>query len=289
MSKLALGTVQFGMKYGIANDSNVFPQSEIKEILKLAALKNINTIDTAIAYGSSEENLGKEKLDPFNIITKLQSLPDDKRNISLWVKKEINSSLERLNQKKVYGVLLHNTKDLSGVHGNAIYDALLELKENNLISKIGISIYSPDELDEVIPKFKIDIVQSPFNVFDTRLQNSGWMEELHNMNIKIHTRSTFLQGLLLMQEEKIPSKFSKWKSLFNAWNEEIANKNITKMEACLQFSCSFKEIDRVIFGVDNLKQFKEVIGYDFLNDLNNLTSFSSTDESLINPSKWNIL
>tara|TARA_B110000444_G_scaffold192039_1_gene181867 strand:+ start:736 stop:1605 length:870 start_codon:yes stop_codon:yes gene_type:complete len=289
MSKLALGTVQFGMKYGIANDSNVFPQSEIKEILKLAALKNINTIDTAIAYGSSEENLGKEKLDPFNIITKLQSLPDDKRNISLWVKKEINSSLERLNQKKVYGVLLHNTKDLSGVHGNAIYDALLELKENNLISKIGVSIYSPDELDEVIPKFKIDIVQSPFNVFDTRLQNSGWMEELHNMNIKIHTRSTFLQGLLLMQEEKIPSKFSKWKSLFNAWNEEIANKNITKMEACLQFSCSFKEIDRVIFGVDNLKQFKEVIGYDFLNDLNNLTSFSSTDESLINPSKWNIL
>lgn len=289
MSKLALGTVQFGMKYGIANDSNVFPQSEIKEILKLAALKNINTIDTAIAYGSSEENLGKEKLDPFNVITKLQSLPDDKRNISLWVKKEINSSLERLNQKKVYGVLLHNTKDLCGVHGNAIYDALLELKENNLISKIGVSIYSPDELDEVIPKFKIDIVQSPFNVFDTRLQNSGWMEELHNMNIKIHTRSTFLQGLLLMQEEKIPSKFSKWKSLFNSWNEEIANKNITKMEACLQFACSFKEIDRVIFGVDNLKQFKEVIGYDFLNDLNNLTSFSSTDESLINPSNWNIL
>ena len=289
MSKLALGTVQFGMKYGIANDSNVFPQSEIKEILKLAALKNINTIDTAIAYGSSEENLGKEKLDPFNVITKLQSLPDDKRNISLWVKKEINSSLERLNQKKVYGVLLHNTKDLCGVHGNAIYDALLELKENNLISKIGVSIYSPDELDEVIPKFKIDIVQSPFNVFDTRLQNSGWMEELHNMNIKIHTRSTFLQGLLLMQEEKIPSKFSKWKSLFNSWNEEIANKNITKMEACLQFACSFKEIDRVIFGVDNLKQFKEVIGYDFLNDLNNLTTFSSTDESLINPSNWNIL
>lgn len=289
MSKLALGTVQFGMKYGIANDSNVFPQSEIKEILKLAALKNINTIDTAIAYGSSEENLGKEKLDPFNIITKLQSLPDDKRNISLWVKKEINSSLERLNQKKVYGVLLHNTKDLCGVHGNAIYDALLELKENNLISKIGVSIYSPDELDEVIPKFKIDIVQSPFNVFDTRLQNSGWMEELHNMNIKIHTRSTFLQGLLLMQEEKIPSKFSKWKSLFNSWDEEIANKNITKMEACLQFACSFKEIDRVIFGVDNLKQFKEVIGYDFLNNLDNLTSFSSTDESLINPSKWNIL
>ena len=207
----------------------------------------------------------------------------------MWVKKEINSSLERLNQKKVYGVLLHNTKDLCGVHGNAIYDALLELKENNLISKIGVSIYSPDELDEVIPKFKIDIVQSPFNVFDTRLQNSGWMEELHNMNIKIHTRSTFLQGLLLMQEEKIPSKFSKWKSLFNSWNEEIANKNITKMEACLQFACSFKEIDRVIFGVDNLKQFKEVIGYDFLNDLNNLTSFSSTDESLINPSNWNIL
>ena len=289
MSKLALGTVQFGMKYGIANHSNIFSQSEIKEILKLAALQNINTIDTAIAYGSSEKNLGKEKLDPFNIITKLQSLPDDKRNISLWVEKEINSSLKRLNQKKVYGVLLHNTKDLCGIHGSAIYDALLKLKEKNLISKIGISIYSPDELDEVIPKFKIDIVQSPFNVFDTRLQDSGWMKELYDMNIEIHTRSTFLQGLLLMDEEKIPSKFSKWKSLFNSWNVEIANKNITKMEACLQFSCSLKEIDKVIFGVDNLKQFKEVMDYNFLNYSYNLNNFSSTDESLINPSKWDTL
>ena len=210
MNKLALGTVQFGMKYGIANDSNTFPQSEIKEILKLAALKNINTIDTAISYGSSEKNLGKEKLDTFNVITKLKSLPNNKRNISLWVEKEINSSLKRLNQKKVYGLLLHNTMDLIGVNGNKIYDALLELKEKNLISKIGISIYSPDELDIIISKFKIDIVQSPFNVFDTRLQDSGWMKELYDMNIEIHTRSTFLQGLLLMHEEKIPSKFSKW-------------------------------------------------------------------------------
>ena len=289
MNKLALGTVQFGMKYGIANDSNTFPQSEIKEILKLAALKNINTIDTAISYGSSEKNLGKEKLDTFNVITKLKSLPNNKRNISLWVEKEINSSLKRLNQKKVYGLLLHNTMDLIGVNGNKIYDALLELKEKNLISKIGISIYSPDELDIIISKFKIDIVQSPFNVFDTRLQDSGWMKELYDMNIEIHTRSTFLQGLLLMHEEKIPSKFSKWESLFHAWNEEVAKKNITKMEACLQFSCSFKEIDKVIFGVDNLKQFKEVMDYNFLNNSYNLNNFSSTDESLINPSKWNTL
>ena len=179
--------------------------------------------------------------------------------------------------------------DLIGVNGNKIYDALLELKEKNLISKIGISIYSPDELDIIISKFKIDIVQSPFNVFDTRLQDSGWMKELYDMNIEIHTRSTFLQGLLLMHEEKIPSKFSKWESLFHAWNEEVAKKNITKMEACLQFSCSFKEIDKVIFGVDNLKQFKEVMDYNFLNNSYNLNNFSSTDESLINPSKWNTL
>jgi|TARA_B110000263_G_C15308660_1_gene511858 aryl-alcohol dehydrogenase-like predicted oxidoreductase len=290
MNKLALGTVQFGMNYGIANDSKkTFPQKSISEILKLAKLKKITTLDTAIAYGSSEKNLGKENLDSFDVITKISNIPLFEKNIYSWIRKEVALSLQRLNQNKIYGVLLHKASDLNGPDGKKIYEALSILKKERIVSKIGISIYSPSELDNIVSNFDIDIVQSPFNVFDTRLKTSGWMDKLHQANIEIHTRSTFLQGLLLMDLKDIPTKFSKWAYLFALWDKTVEESNMNKMEACIKFSSSFDEIDKVIFGVDNVEQFKEVSEYNFLNKYNNLCDMSSNDEYLINPTKWSLL
>tara|TARA_B100001564_G_C20646741_1_gene674764 strand:- start:89 stop:961 length:873 start_codon:yes stop_codon:yes gene_type:complete len=290
MNKLALGTVQFGMHYGIANNSKkIFPQKSISKILKLAKLSKITTLDTAIAYGSSEKKLGKENLDSFDVITKISNIPSLKNNIHSWIRKEVELSLQRLNQNKIYGVLLHKASDLNGPDGKKIYEALSILKKERIISKIGISIYSPSELDNIVPNFDIDIVQSPFNVFDTRLKTSGWMNKLHQANIEIHTRSTFLQGLLLMDLKDIPTKFIKWANLFALWDKTVEQSNMNKMEACIQFSSSFNEIDKVIFGVDNVEQFKEVSEYNFQSKYNNLCDMSSNDENLINPTKWSLL
>jgi aryl-alcohol dehydrogenase-like predicted oxidoreductase len=290
MNKLALGTVQFGMHYGIANNSKkIFPQKSISEILKLAKLSKITTLDTAIAYGSSEKKLGKENLDSFDVITKISNIPSLKKNIHSWIRKEVELSLQRLNQNKIYGVLLHKASDLNGPDGKKIYEALSILKKERIISKIGISIYSPSELDNIVPNFDIDIVQSPFNVFDTRLKTSGWMNKLHQANVEIHTRSTFLQGLLLMDLKDIPTKFIKWTNLFALWDKTVDQSNMNKMEACIQFSSSFNEIDKVIFGVDNVEQFKEVSEYSFQSKYNNLCDMSSNDEYLINPTKWSLL
>ena len=278
------------MNYGIANDSKkTFPQQSISEILKLAKLSKITTLDTAIAYGSSEKNLGKENLDSFDVITKISNIPLSEKNIYSWIRKEVALSLQRLNQNRIYGVLLHKASDLNGPDGKKIYEALSILKKDKIISKIGISIYSPSELDNIVSNFNIDIVQSPFNVFDTRLKTSGWMDKLHQANIEIHTRSTFLQGLLLMDLKDIPTKFSKWAHLFALWDKTVEQSNMNKMEACIKFSSSFKEIDKVIFGVDNLEQFKEVSEYNFLNKYNNLCDMSVNDEYLINPTNWSLL
>ena len=278
------------MNYGIANDSKkTFPQQSISEILKLAKLSKITTLDTAIAYGSSEKNLGKENLDSFDVITKISNIPLSEKNIYSWIRKEVALSLQRLNQNRIYGVLLHKASDLNGPDGKKIYEALSILKKDKIISKIGISIYSPSELDNIVSNFNIDIVQSPFNVFDTRLKTSGWMDKLHQANIEIHTRSTFLQGLLLMDLKDIPTKFSKWAHLFALWDKTVEESNMNKMEACIKFSSSFDEIDKVIFGVDNLEQFKEVSEYNFLNKYNNLCDMSVNDEYLINPTNWSLL
>ena len=98
MNKLALGTVQFGMNYGIANNSKkIFPQKSISEILKLAKLSKITTLDTAIAYGSSEKL--EKKILIFSILQKYLISPT-KKEYSFWIRKEAELSLQRLNQNK---------------------------------------------------------------------------------------------------------------------------------------------------------------------------------------------
>ena len=289
MRKLALGTAQFGMKYGIANTSIGIKDYEISKILRLCEFKNISTIDTAIAYGHSEESLGKEDLGSFDVITKIPPLEDSQINTNTGIRKQIRSSLKRLNKNKLYAVLLHNSKDLIGPHGKILFETLTELKEEKLISNIGVSIYNPNELENIIPNYKIDIVQSPFSIIDRRLEISGWLKILHQNKIEIHSRSIFLQGLLLMDSGKIPLKFNKWRALFKKWEEDLSKINVTKMEACIQFALSFQEINKVIIGIDNIKQLKEILAYDFSKNIEQLGNISTQDEMLINPTYWDVL
>ena len=126
-----------------------------------------------------------------------------------------------------------------GTEGEKIYKILLNLKDEGLISNIGISIYSPKILEDLVPIYSLDIVQAPFNIIDKRIINSGWADKLNNMKIKIHVRSIFLQGLLLMPKEKIPFKFKKWIGLFEdleSWSEKH---KIDKKEICLSFVKKF--------------------------------------------------
>tara|TARA_B100000945_G_scaffold117915_1_gene93723 strand:+ start:2392 stop:3261 length:870 start_codon:yes stop_codon:yes gene_type:complete len=289
MSKLALGSAQFGMKYGITNTSSRFTDDDIKEVLRIAKTNHIDTIDTAIAYGESEIRLGKHDLEGFKIITKIPKLSSKEIDIEKWINEGIESSLLRLNKNKIYAVLLHHPNDLKKSEGKLIYESLKKFKDQNVVSKLGVSVYSPSELDNLISNFDFEIVQAPFNVIDNSLINSGWMKKLNNNGIEIHTRSTFLQGLLLSDLNKIPTKFNKWKDIFESWDHQVSNMNISKMEACLNYSNSFNEINKIIVGIDNLSQFKEILSYDLSKDYQKLPSLNCHDKMLINPSNWESL
>ena len=289
MSKLALGSAQFGMQYGITNTSTRFTDDEIKEALRVAKLKNIDTIDTAIAYGESEARLGKQDLTGFKIITKIPKLSKNVIDIEKWITEEIESSLLRLNKNKIHAILLHHPSDLKKTEGKIIYESLKKFKDQNIISKLGVSIYSSNELDAIFSNFDFEIVQAPFNVIDNSLINSGWMKKLNNNGIEIHTRSTFLQGLLLCDLNEIPNKFNKWIDIFELWDYQTSNINISKMEACLNYSNSFNEINKIIVGIDNLSQFKEILSFDLSKDYHRLLSLDCLDKMLINPSNWDSL
>ena len=165
---------------------------------------------------------------------------------------------------------------------------MLNFKNEGVISKIGLSIYSPSILDKLIPRYEFDLVQAPFNILDTRLLDSGWLEKLDAIGIEIHARSVFLQGLLLIPCQEIPNEFKRWETLFRHIEKWSKEKKLSLLEACIFFALKQKKIDKIILGIDSLKHLKEILKIDFKKNISGLPKISSTDESLINPSKWKV-
>lgn len=287
MPKLALGTVQFGLNYGVSNFSGKTNLSEATKIIKLAKEENIDLIDTAISYGDSEKTIGKIGISDFKFISKLPSVSNIKKDLNIIVEEMIKKSLRRLGINSFYGLLIHKSQDLLGSSGNKLIYELNQIKARGLIEKIGVSIYDPSEIDKIINLLKIDIIQAPLNIIDRRLEKSGWLNKLYNKNIEIHTRSTFLQGLLLMQQDKIPKKFNRWTDLFDRWFLELKKYNLNAAHACMSYPMSLPEIDRIVIGVNTADQLKKLIKLSKTKILNHDLSFMiSNDNLLINPNKW---
>ena len=288
-SKLALGTATFGMEYGAFNPSGKVPFEQVGHILNLAEENNINSLDTAIAYGDSEVILGKLGVSKWKITSKIPQFPSSTESIEKWIHGEVCGSLERLGISQLYGLLLHKPSDLMGINGKQIWLALQQLKRSGLVKKIGYSVYETSELDVYWSKFKPDIVQAPLSIVDRRLNQSGWLTKLNSNGCEVHARSIFLQGLLLTEYHHMPDYFSSWKSLFSNFHQWLLTTGLTRLEACLSFALSQQEVSSVIVGVNSLKQLEDILSnnkwtnYDFPEHL------AVQDPNLLNPSNWRIL
>ncbi len=287
--RIALGTVQFGLSYGIANQTGQVTRSEAKAMLQLAAANGVDTLDTAIAYGESETCLGEAGALSFNVVTKLPAIPASCHDVKGWVREQVGLSLRRLGLPRVYGLLLHRSGDLLGGKGAVLWHALEELRGMGLVQKIGISVYAPSEIEAVTNLYKVDMVQAPFNIVDRRLSTSGWLDRLKSKDIEVHTRSVFLQGLLLIPRAAIPPKFSSWNSLWATWHDWLDNADIPAAQACLGFVQGVSGIDKIVVGVDSVQQFEQIIEAAQVTVDLIFPEISCDDERLINPSNWNLL
>ncbi len=284
--KLAIGTAQFGCDYGIANQHGCVSENEVRNILNYAENNNISMLDTAIAYGESESKLGKLGVNDWNIVTKITILNNREKDKIVSVKEQVNASLKRLKVDKLYGVLLHNPECLLENNGDEIYSIMNELKASGIVENIGISIYSPLELDELCGRYEFGIIQAPINIFDRRIIESDWHQCLHKKGIELHARSVFLQGLLLMTAEKRPRIFNKWSSLWSIWDEWVKNNELTYLQACLRYVFSITSVKKIVIGVDSCQQLKEII--DAIDgELPAIPNeLKCDDAALLNPSFW---
>lgn len=284
--KLALGTVQFGLNYGIANQQGQVSHDAARAIIEHARASGIDMLDTAIAYGDSERRLGEIGIPDWQVVSKLPAIPVGCSDISKWVADTVNESLYRLKIKSLYGLLLHQPQQLVEQDGDRLYHALQQLKHDGLVRKIGVSIYDPEELDALAGRYDIDIVQAPFNIMDRRLIDSGWLSRLAEQGTELHVRSVFLQGLLLMNSSDRPIKFDRWAPLWAKYDDWLEQTHLTLVQACLRYALSFSEISKVIIGVDSLSQLKEILQSAEGAIPEVPTELHCTDIDLINPTHW---
>ena len=288
MNKLAIGTAQFGMDYGIGSSPGKVNISEVKKILEYAKLTNIDMLDTASAYGKSEKILGELSVDEFKVLTKtrhfnIPKITDDALNL---LNRDFEKSLKDLKLDSMYGLLIHHADDLMKPGASKIIEFINNLKKTNKIRKIGVSIYENKHLSFVLENFDIDLVQLPLNIFDRRLIDNGMLKLLSQKGLEVHARSIFLQGLILMGDSSRPRKFDRWDSLWKSWSEWLNDYKISPLEASIRYAMSFSQISKVLVGIDSLNQLIEIVdaASGVLPPIPN--ELYTNDSLLLNPSNW---
>ncbi|MDP1682594.1 MAG: aldo/keto reductase [Burkholderiales bacterium] len=290
--KLGLGTVQWGMQYGIANRFGRPEASEVAQILLSASRAGISLLDTAHVYGDAESVIGQnaDKSHEWQIVTK--TLPIQSKVFgdveATAIYEAFDKSLRRLRRPSVYGLMVHSAENLLLPGADRLWGVLQEIKSKGLASKIGVSVYTPDELSRILDAYSVDLVQLPLNLYDQRFLRTGLLDRLKLSGIEVHARSAFLQGLLLMPMEQLPEKFNEIRDHHMHFQRQCDASGISPLEASLRFCLNQSTIDRVIVGCETLSQFTENLEAARNTEacLSAPELFALEDDFAIDPRRW---
>lgn len=294
-SRLGLGTVQWGMAYGVTNSSGMAAPAAVSSMLITARQAGITLLDTAWAYGDAERVLGEQgKLaNGFSVVTKTRSLKGmvvSHAEAATVVSDAFNASLTRLGVSKVYGLLAHNADDLLGPLGDTLWALIQSFKSEGRVEKIGCSVYDPTQFFVLQQRYALDLVQLPYNMYDQRYVTSGMAARAKSSGVEVHVRSAFLQGILLGEPGKLPLHFAGVRAHHAALWAQYEALGLSPLQAALGFCLACPDIEKVLVGCERPEQLDGILRAAAVTvsseDLQRLGQFAVNDEAIINPSRW---
>jgi aryl-alcohol dehydrogenase-like predicted oxidoreductase len=290
-SKLILGTVQFGLRYGINNTIGKMSEDQVFELLEIAYDLGVRTLDTAEAYGNAHSvisNFHKQSKKRFNIISKYSSSNFD-YPIDLVERIQVHCS--NFNVNYLEGYMFHSYNDFK-MNINNDPNVLDNIKNSGLVKKIGVSVYSNDEIEDLLNFKNINLIQLPFNLFDNEYQRKEILEKAKKRNIEIHTRSVFLQGLFFKDINTLTNSLLPLKNNLVELSLILKNYNISMESLALNYPLNKTYIDKVLIGVDSLQQLKNNIkatgNFCDTSIFRKVDSIKVENTELLNPSNWKI-
>ena len=302
ISRLGIGTVQFGFDYGINNQKGQVTYEEVLTILARAREGGVNFLDTSRAYGTSEEVLGKAIAElnagaDFSLCTKLDLPPKwqelSEREVMDHAKSSFEKSMEALKADSIPFYLLHNM-EYYRYGGGTIWEFVKEMQKAGHLGHIGVSIgIGPEEALEALEDDRVEVIQIPYNLFDWRWDKAGVLTAAAARNVMVVNRSTYLQGLLVMPLEDVEEKLSRAVPYRKRLDELVRKCGCNLKELVLHYVFSNQDITTTILGVDTPDQFTENLSIfnndnvpaEILHEAQDI--FKDVPEEVLNPSLWN--
>ncbi len=287
MQKIILGTVQFGLNYGINNSKGKPSFDECCDILSKSFDYGITTLDTAEAYGDAHKIIGDfHKMNPlkkFKIITKIPHV-----DILEDIQSKVEQYLKDLEIESIEVLMLHSYYTYIENYNNI--DKFESLINKGFIKSIGVSVYTNEQIELLLSDKRITVVQLPFNLFDNENKRSEVIEKLKLSGKIVHTRSAFLQGLFFKEINDLSSFFYPLKEQLEKLNELSKKYDVSISKMALAYSLKQKNIDKVLIGIDSIKQlednflaFQYQLEEKLMSEINKITI---ENEELLNPALW---
>jgi spore coat polysaccharide biosynthesis protein SpsF (cytidylyltransferase family)/aryl-alcohol dehydrogenase-like predicted oxidoreductase len=278
-SRLGIGTVQFGQAYGISNNRGQVAFEQAHDILIRAARAGIGLLDTAANYGEAEDVLSRTDTTAFRVVSKTIGVANGVKAVEARARQ----SVEKLGHVDL--LLVHAVSDLLGPQGAELWQVLQALKAEGTVGGIGISAYVADNPAGLAERFRPDAMQVPFSLMDQRLLHDGSLARLKALNVEVHARSLFLQGLLFM--DTLPEKLAYAAPMLTATRKRIADAAATPLEAALAFVLSRPEVDVAVIGVTARHQLDQVLDIIAMPPPDiDWTACALDDPRLLTPSLW---
>ena len=283
--KLILGTANFGMAYGLKNNFSQIQRSNVSELLETCVELGVYKLDTAIDYGKADKIIGSQKIQHFQITTKIQI--KDLKVLPRSIKK-IEKHFENLRVSKVKSILVHDADTASTEDLYRAFEILNYLRDQKYCDTFGISIYDPNVLETLHDDYKVDLIQCPFNVLDNRI-GKYYYRNLNDMeSTKIQVRSLFLQGLFFIPSNSLPNYFNKWKHIFEEIKRICEYNKISIYDFLLREAVHSDFIDEIVIGFDNKTQLQSLFMCNFdtkYSELIDLSDFKN-NLNLCDPRLW---
>lgn len=291
IEKLGLGTVQFGLDYGVTNRRGKVTRAEAERIVGDAVAAGIQVFDTAAAYGDSETVLGGVLAHAeARIVTKLPALIGETIDMAAidGLRRTFEQSLVRLRRSSVHGLLLHRPDDLAKPGGERLARLLEDLRSAGLCRRIGVSVYDGAQIRSAQKALPIDLVQAPMNLLDQRLLRDGTLAQLRSEGCEIHVRSAFLQGLLIGASAPLPAYFQRFAAVLEQVRSVAQEAGMEELDLALGYLLNQPAIDHVIFGVTRADELSAILAAARRPAQlpSGLEKLACDDPGLINPSLW---
>jgi aryl-alcohol dehydrogenase-like predicted oxidoreductase len=281
--RIALGTVQFGLDYGVSNRGGRVDDAVAAAIVERAARSGVDTLDTAVAYGCSEQVLGGiVAAAPLRIVSKFPAGTTGAQLPSV-----LEGSLSRLRRRSLHAWLAHDFKSLADPELRAALD---RARSDGRVDRIGASIYEPADIDWLRAQgAALDFVQLPFNLFDQRFKPV--LAGLKARGVEVHARSAFLQGLFFLPLDELSAHFDSVKPALRALHELAAREAIPLGALLLNYATLQAPIDKVVIGVTTVGELAQNLDAARYAErcralLPQLDAFACADENIILPTRW---